>query len=106
VIDRLVDAPIVVHCLLVMALVTRLTILVVVDKIGEPLRATLTRTGAWGAYLAGCPWCVGVWMAVAVDLAWVHATAATLLAGLAAAASLLAGVWGAWLKEALPPPAE
>lgn len=105
-IDRLEHAPIVVHLVLVAALAARLTILLVVDKAGEPARKILQRLGPWGRYLSTCPWCVGVWMSGFVAAAWVHVTGPMLLAGAAAAASLIAGVWGAWLKSALPPPAE
>lgn len=105
-IDRLVDAPVLVHLVLVAALVARLDILLVVDKAGAPVRSLLQRFGSWGKYLSGCPWCVGVWCAAAVVTAWVHATGPTLLTGAAAAASLAAGVWGAWLKNALPPEPE
>ena len=105
-IDRLEAASIVLHVALVAALVTRATILLVVDKAGEPARKVLQRFGAWGKYLSGCPWCVGVWMAAGAVTAWVHWPGPTLLAGAASAAALPAGVWGAWLKEALPPPAE
>lgn len=105
-IDRLVATPVLLHLVLVAALVARLDILLVVDKAGEPVRKVLQRLGPWGRYLSTCPWCVGVWLAAGATTAWIHFTAATLLAGVAAAAALVGGVWGAWLKEALPPPAE
>lgn len=105
-IDRLEAAPVVLHLVLVAALVARLTILIVVDKAGTPVRSLLKRAGAWGKYLAGCPWCVGVWIGAAVTAAWVHWPGPVLLAGAAAAAALVAGVWGAWLKSSLPPPVE
>jgi hypothetical protein len=106
VVDRLVDAPVLVHLLLLAALTTRATVLIVVDKAGGPVRNLLGRLGPWGRYLAGCAWCVGAWCSAAVVTAWVHVTGPTLLVGAACAAALAAGVWGAWLKSALPPPAE
>lgn len=105
-IDRLVDAPIVLHLLLVAALVARLDILFVVDKAGRPFRWLLGHLGSWGRYLSTCPWCVGVWLAGIVTTAWVHAPGPTLIVGAGAMYSLAAGVWGAWLKDALPPEPE
>lgn len=105
-IDRLVDGPIVLHLVLLAALVARLDILIVIDKAGRPARWLLAKLGPWGSYLAGCPWCVGVWSSAAVATAWVHAPGPTLLVGAACAAALAGGVWGAWLKDALPPEAE
>lgn len=48
----------------------RLTLLVHADKITAPLRARLS---GWWKKLAGCPWCLSVWLAppiVASGLAW------------------------------------
>jgi hypothetical protein len=105
-IDELAAAPIVVQLVLLAALTARADVLIVVDKAGQPVRSVLERLGSWGRYLATCPWCVGVWCSAGTVAAWVHAPGPTLLVGAAALASLAAGFMGAWLKSALPPPAE
>lgn len=59
--------------LLLLTLATaRLTRLVTIDKIGEPLRqAVIRRYGAdhWLTYLLHCPWCMSVWLSTGGVLA-------------------------------------
>lgn len=65
---------------LALGLTARLTRLVVDDQIGAPLRARII---SWrgpesqAAYLAQCPWCLGLWVAIAVAVAaWLSGGAA------------------------------
>ncbi|MGW5514620.1 hypothetical protein [Nocardia africana] len=79
----------------------RLTRIVVVDKIGEPIRIAITnRFGAESliTYLAFCPWCLGWW--VTAVLAWPTAVLAGLPwwfgFGLWPAGSYLVGLLARW----------
>ena len=47
----------------------RVTRVIVVDKIGQPLRAAVVRWRGESsalAYLVHCPWCMGLWVAAAL----------------------------------------
>lgn len=58
--------------LLVLA-VTRLTGLVVYDRIGHPLRFWVVKKSGdngWLTFGVHCPWCVGMWFAMAVAPMW------------------------------------
>lgn len=52
----------------------RVTRVIVVDKIGEPLRSAVVRWRGESsalAYLVHCPWCMGLWVsAAAVAAVW------------------------------------
>lgn len=55
--------------------VTRLTRLVVTDKIGFPLRRwSVMKTGeqSWLTYALHCPWCVGMWFAIGGAPLWYY----------------------------------
>lgn len=70
----------------------RLTRLITVDVIGEPLRERVAHR-PWLGYLAHCPWCLSIWLAPfpAVVVWW--PTNRLLLAGLLAlSASAVTGL--------------
>ena len=52
---------------LALGLAVRITRLITLDSITQPIRDRLT--GFFGA-LTECPWCTGVWAAVPVGLSW------------------------------------
>jgi hypothetical protein len=61
---------------IILALVVyRLARAITYDKVGEPLRKWLYKSGAkrklgsWGFSLVSCPWCISVWIS-ALAVAW------------------------------------
>jgi hypothetical protein len=82
----------------------RLTRIVVTDKIGDPIRKSITeRFGGTSmvTFLVHCPWCFGWW--VCAVLAWPAAAVAHLPwwfgFGLWVAGSYLVGLLGRWDSE-------
>lgn len=63
--------------------VYRLARAIAIDKIGEPLRRFLYKSGAkrklgsWLFALVSCPWCNSVWIALAATVWWVWLIAPT-----------------------------
>lgn len=89
--------------LLVLALAAcRGTQLVLHDRILEPFRKLMGRLGEYPAYLVGCPWCVSVWigLAIAAGLRW--ASTVTWFIVLALALSLLAVFFDRMFDRFLP----
>lgn len=68
-----IDVPDFLTFLLLALAVTRVTQLVVSDKIGHPFRSwVLKRNGDHGmwTFAVHCPWCVGMWMALGASPLW------------------------------------
>jgi hypothetical protein len=61
--------------LLLVLAVTRLTRLVVSDKIGMPLRSRvlkLSGDNGWWTFAVHCPWCVGMWFSIGAAPLWYY----------------------------------
>lgn len=82
------------------AAVFRLTRLVMVDEAGAPIRRTIRagaqlvagETGAdWSDRLIGCPWCAGLWIAIAASVARTRAPRTWAVASRTLALSAITG---------------
>lgn len=61
--------------LLLVLAATRLTRLVVEDKIGMPLRQWVHKhsgDNGWWTFAFHCPWCVGMWVAIGASPLWYY----------------------------------
>lgn len=90
-IDELTDMPMWLQLLVLATLVIRLTVLVTIDRVARPLRYWAKARGSMPAYLIYCPWCIGVWWAVLITVAWLLIPGPTLAVSVAGALALAAG---------------
>ena len=76
----------VLEAVLLVGFAARLTRLVIVDEIAEPVVVRLAASSRWLESLLSCPFCIGFWLSAAVLGSWV-------LAGGTVAWQLVAGVF-------------
>jgi hypothetical protein len=83
------------HLIILTLFVYRVTRLITIDEIFEPVRKFVwdkTKSGSHLAYLVTCPWCISLWAALPVVFSYVFFPSMTVLIGCIFALSALAGL--------------
>ena len=90
------------HVIILALFVYRVTRLITIDEIFEPVRAFVwdkTKTGSHLAYLVTCSWCISLWVALPVVFSYAFFPSMTILIGCIFALSAIAGLITARLDQ-------
>jgi hypothetical protein len=83
------------HVIILALFVYRVTRLITIDEIFEPVRALVwdkTKAGSHLAYLVTCSWCISLWVALPVVFSYAFFPSMTILIGCIFALSAIAGL--------------